>query len=256
MDLGIKGRRALVCGASRGLGFACATSLARAGVSLWIVARDQGQLNRAAAELRSEFGVEVTTIATDLSSAEGCKHAINTLPDLDILVTNCGGAPPGDFLSFSREDWIAALELNMLSAIELIRACLGGMKQRGFGRIVNITNVAMMGGYPDLPLSSGATAGLVGVTASLAKDAARSGVIINNLLPGRFETERLARNIAHDMDKLGESEGDIRKRRLIRQSVQRFGDPSELGDLCAFLCGANAGYIVGQNITIDGGSHA
>ncbi len=256
MDLGIKGRRALVCGGSRGLGFACAASLAKAGVSLWIVARDQGQLDRAAVELRSKFGVDVTTIAADLSSSEGCKLAINGLPDIDILVTNCGGAPPGDFLSFSRQDWIEALELNMLSAIELIRACLGGMKQRGFGRIVNITNVAMLGDYPDLPLSSGATAGLAGVTASLAKDVARSGVIINNLLPGRFETERLARNIAHDMDRLGESEHEIRKRRLVRQSVQRFGDPGELGDLCAFLCSANAGYIVGQNITIDGGAHA
>ena len=255
MELGIAGLTAVVCGASRGIGFACADALAAEGVSLTLVARHAGALDRAAARLGLRHGIEVRCIASDLSIAEGCRTVADTVPNTDILVTNCGGAPAGEFTGHTRDDWKSAVDLNMLSAIELISAYLPGMRRRGHGRIVNILNVALRGGYPDLALSAAATAGLAGAIASIARPAARDGVAINSILPGRFETERLASNIAHDVSRTGLTEDQIRERRLTRQSVQRFGDPREIGQLCAFLCSGSAGYLVGQEIVMDGGAY-
>jgi 3-oxoacyl-[acyl-carrier protein] reductase len=255
MDLGLYGQRAVVCGASRGIGFACAEALAAEGASLTLVARHRETLDSAADRLGRRYGAAIRTVAADLATAEGCATVSRTVPDTDILVTNCGGAPAGSFSDFTRRDWLAAIELNMLSALDLIAAYLPGMRRRGHGRIVNILNVALQGGYPDLPLSSGAVAGLAGAIASIAHPAARDNVAINSILPGRFETERLAANIAHDIARTGLDETEIRNRRLGRQSVQRFGDPREIGELCAFLCGRSAGYLVGQQIVMDGGAY-
>jgi len=255
MNLGIAGKRALVCGASRGLGFACARALAHAGADLAMVARSAQGLDAAAQLIRDNCEAEVVTIAADLSTKEGCQRVREEVPERDILVTNCGGARAHPFAGLERDDWVSALNLNMVSALEMIGAYLPGMRERGFGRIVNILNVALTGGYPDLPLSSGATAGVAGAVSAIARSAARDGVTINNILPGRFETDRLSENIALDVATTGESEAEIRAMRLKRQAVQRFGEPSELGDLCAFLCSQSGGYLVNQNIVMDGGGY-
>lgn len=255
MNLGIAGQGAVVCGASRGLGFACAEALAAEGVSLVLVARNRDALEAAADRLIQTYGSDARSVPADLGTAEGCATVKRAVPETDILVTNCGGAPAGDFANLTRSDWHSAVELNMISALDLIAAYLPGMRRRRHGRIVNILNVALRGGYPDLPLSSGAVAGLAGAIASFASPAARDCVAINSILPGRFETERLATNIAHDMAKSGLGEAEIRAQRLARQAVQRFGDPHEIGQLCAFLCGKSAGYIVGQQIVMDGGAY-
>ncbi|MDA7965560.1 SDR family oxidoreductase [Ruegeria sp.] len=254
MDLGIEGQRAVICGASRGIGYGCADALARAGAQITLVARNPEKLQDAASRLESSHGTAPDVIAADLSTEAGCQTVLHAQPDTDILVTNCGGAPAGDFTRFTRQDWSDAVALNMLSALDLIRAYLPGMRERGQGRIVNILNIALQGGYPDLPLSSGATGGLASAIASLAPSAARDGVSINNILPGRFETERLSDNIAHDIATTGKSEAEVRATRLNRQAVQRFGNPQEIGALCAFLCSQHAGYVVGQNIAMDGGA--
>lgn len=256
LDLGIVNRRAVVCGASRGIGFGCADALARAGAEVMLVARNEGALHKAAQTIEARHGRAPAIAAADLSTEAGCQAVLDAQLETDILVTNCGGAPAGVFSSFSRKDWLRAVSLNMFPALDLIRGYLPGMQDRGFGRIVNILNVALQGGYPDLPLSSGATGGLASAVASLAPSAAQHGVSINNILPGRFETERLAENIAHDIAATGKSEEEVRRIRLSRQAVQRFGDPAEIGALCAFLCGQHAGYIIGQNVTIDGAAKA
>jgi len=255
MDLGIAGRHALVCAASKGLGYACAEALAREGVGLTLVARSAGPLQAAVDQLAARHGVPVRGVQADLSQEAGCAAALAACPAPDILVNNCGGAPPGDFRGWSRDDWHRAVDANMLAAISLMRGVVDAMLERGFGRIVNITNLAVKGGFPDLGLSAAACSGLTGFVSALARQTVAQNVTINNLVPGRFATERLRSNIEHDRARSGRSYEAEAAARLARQPVQRFGDPAELGAACAFLCSAQAGYITGQNLVIDGGAH-
>ncbi|MGN2390276.1 SDR family oxidoreductase [Pelomicrobium sp. G1] len=255
MDLGIRGRSALVCASSKGLGRACAFSLAREGVEVTLVARTREPLERTAEEIRAATGVGVTAVAVDITTAEGRCAALAACPAPDILVNNAGGPPPGDFRDWTREDWIAALDANMLTPIELIKATVDGMIARRFGRIVNITSSAVKAPIDILGLSNGARAGLTGFVAGLARKTVRHNVTINNLLPGPFDTERLRATIAHAAQVAGKSVEEVREERMRANPAGRFGDPGEFGDLCAYLCSAQAGYITGQNILIDGGAY-
>ncbi len=255
MDLGIAGRWAIVCGASKGLGRGCAEALARAGVHLVLNARGRERLEQTAAEIRHRSGVEVRTVAADITTPQGREAVLAARPDPDILITNAGGPPPGDFRDWDEEQWIAALQANMLTPIALIRATIDAMLARGFGRIVNITSSAVKAPIPELGLSNGARAGLTGFVAGLARQVAARGVTINNLLPGRFDTERLRANIAWNARRSGRSPEEIERELLARIPAGRFGDPEEFGDICAFLCSARAGYITGQNLLIDGGAY-
>lgn len=255
MDLGIAGRRALVCAASKGLGKACAMALAREGVELVIVARTPGPLEDAAAEIRSATGVTVTTVAADIATEAGRSAALAALPDPDILVNNAGGPPPGDFRSWSREDWIRAIDANMLTPILLIRSVIDGMIERRFGRIVNVTSSAVKMPIPNLGLSNGARAGLTGFVGGLARQVAHANVTINNLLPGPFATDRLKNTFRYQAEKSGGSFEQEWQRRQSENPARRFGQPDEFGALCAFVCGAQAGYVTGQNLLIDGGAY-
>jgi len=245
MDLGIAGKRALVCAASRGLGRACAFSLAREGVAVTIVARNAARLEATAGEIRASTGAAVTTVAADITTEAGRHAALAACPSPDILVNNAGGPPPGDFRDWEREAWIAALDANMLTPIALIRATVDRMMERGFGRIVNITSSAVKAPIDVLGLSNGARSGLTGFVAGLARKTVARNVTINNLLPGPFDTDRLRAIIP---------EG-ARAGRMAANPAGRFGDPAEFGDACAFLCSAQAGYITGQNWLIDGGAY-
>ena len=255
MDLAIGGRRALVCAASKGLGKACALALAREGVDLVILARTSGPLEQAAEEIRKATGVRVATVAADIATEAGRAAALAAMPDPDILVNNAGGPPPGDFRSWSREDWMRALDANMLTPILLIRAVVDGMVERRFGRIVNITSSAVKMPIPTLGLSNGARAGLTGFVGGLARQVAHANVTINNLLPGPFATDRLKSNFKMQADKSGRSFEEEWGRREADNPARRFGDPEEFGALCAFVCGARSGYITGQNLLIDGGAY-
>ena len=256
MDLGIAGRRAIVCAASRGLGRACARALAAEGAELVISAREPSQLEATAREIARDTGVKVATVAGDLVDERTRRALVDACPAPDILVTNCGGAPPGDFRAWQRDDWIRALDANMLTAISLIQQVIDGMRARKFGRIVNITNVAAKGGYPELSLSAGALGGLTAVTAALARETVATNVTINNLMPGRFETDRLRSNIRHDMQRLGVPMEEVARARLGKTPAGRFGDPAEFGAVCAFFCSQHVGYVTGQNLVVDGGSYA
>ncbi len=253
MDLGIAGRKALVCGASAGLGLACAQALAQEGVQVVLVARRPGPLEEAAAQLRAQ-GAQVHTVAADVASAQGRALILADHADIDILITNAGGPPPGDFRDWDRDTWVRALEANMLAPIELIRATVDGMMDRGFGRIVNITSSAVKSPVDILGLSNGARAGLTGFVAGLARSTVARGVTINNLLPGTFDTARLAGNFAAQAAREGKSAEDVRQSRIARHPARRLGWPEELGRTCAFLCSVHAGYINGQSILMDGGS--
>ncbi len=255
MDLGIAGRRALVAAASKGLGKACAVALAREGVGLVIVARRPGPLEATAVEIRKATGVKVTTVAADIATDAGRAAVLAACPDPDILVTNAGGPPPGDFRQWSREDWLKAIDANMLTPIALIRAVIDGMIERRFGRIVNITSSAVKMPIPTLGLSNGARAGLTGFVAGLARQVAWANVTINNLLPGPFATDRLKDNFKFQAEKAGRSFEEEWQRRQAENPARRFGDPEEFGALCAFVCGVQAGYITGQNLLIDGGDY-
>ncbi|MGF6758269.1 SDR family oxidoreductase [Paraburkholderia sp. GAS42] len=255
MDMGIAGRTALVCAASKGLGRGCAEALAAEGVNLVIVARTAATLEATAADIRKNTGVEVKAVACDITTAEGRAAAIAACPQPDILVNNAGGPPSGDFRQFTHEDWIRALEANMLTPIELMRATIDGMIGRNFGRIVNITSSAVKAPIDVLGLSNGARSGLTGFVAGLARKVAPQGVTINNLLPGMFDTDRIVTTIeaqakAHDI-----SIEESRKRRMAAIPVGRFGTSDEFGRACAFLCSTHAGYITGQNWLIDGGAY-
>ncbi|GAA4334309.1 SDR family oxidoreductase [Variovorax defluvii] len=255
MRLGIEGRHALVCGSSKGLGRACAESLAADGVSLTMVARGRETLELAAEEIRHSYGVTVHTVAADIVTPEGRKAALAPHPAPDILVTNAGGPPPGHFRDWSRNDWLSALDANMLAPIELIRSTIDTMLERRFGRIVNITSATVKAPVDILGLSSGARSGLTGFVAGLARQVIAHNVTINNLLPGPFETARLmdtARQWAHDRSM---DEEEVLARRRAANPAGRFGDPRELGDTCAFLCSAQAGFITGQNLLLDGGAY-
>ena len=254
MDLGIRGKTALVCAASKGLGKGCAASLACEGVNLVITARGAEALEATAAELR-KLGVNVKTVAGDITTAEGREAAIRACPSPDILINNAGGPPPGDFKDWDRETWIKALDGNMITPILLMRAVVDGMVARKFGRIVNITSGAVKAPIPELGLSNGARTGLTGFVAGLARKTVRHNVTINSLLPGPFETDRLRSNLAFNAQKTGKTVEELRKIRSEANPAGRFGTIEEFGDACAYLCSAQAGYITGQNLLLDGGSY-
>ncbi len=255
MDLGLTGKRAIVCAASKGLGRACAFSLAREGVNVTINARTRDVLDATAAEIRASTGAEVTTVATDITTPEGQAEVLAACPEPDILVNNCGGPPPGDFRDWDRDDWVKALEANMLSAIFLIKATADGMMARKFGRIVNITSSAVKAPIGILGLSNGARAGLTGFVAGIARQTVRHNVTINNLLPGPFDTERMRSNVRVSAEASGRSFDEAIAERRAGIPAGRFGDPAEFGDACAYLCSAQAGYITGQNLLLDGGNY-
>lgn len=254
MDLGIRGRKALVCAASKGLGRACAMSLAREGVDVTIIARTAGPLEATAEEIRKASGVTVTAVATDITTPAGRALALEACPSPDILVNNAGGPPPGDFRDWGRDDWVRALDANMLTPIELIKATVDPMMERGFGRIVNITSAAVKAPIDILGLSNGARAGLTGFIAGLARKTVRHNVTINGLLPGPFDTDRLHATLKAVADKAGQPVEAVASERAEGNPAGRFGRPEEFGEACAFLCGVHAGFITGQNILLDGGA--
>jgi 3-oxoacyl-[acyl-carrier protein] reductase len=254
MDLGISGRKALVCGASAGLGHACAQALVQDGVSVVIVARTEGPLKDAAARLAALGAGRVEWVTADVTTDEGRARIFASHPDFDILVTNAGGPPPGDFRTWDRATWHRAVDANMLAPIELIKATVDGMMARGFGRIINITSSAVKSPVDGLGLSTGARSGLTGFVAGLARSTVARGVTINNLLPGTFDTARLAGNFAAQAQREGSTPEQVRANRLAKHQAHRFGLPQELGHTCAYLCSVHAGYINGQNILLDGGS--
>lgn len=258
MDLGVAGKWALVCAASKGLGKGCAEALVREGVNVTITARGEEALQETAAALRAlNPQVEVRAVAGDIATADGRAEALAACPQVDILVNNAGGPPPGDFRSWDREAWIAALDANMLTPIELIKATVDGMAERGFGRVVNITSGAVKAPIDVLGLSNGARSGLTGFVAGLARQGrlASRNVTINNLLPGAFDTDRLRKTMQAGAAKSGVSADELADRRRMGIPVQRFGTADEFGAVCAFLCSAHAGYLTGQNILLDGGAY-
>ncbi len=254
MDLGIRGKTALVCAASKGLGKGCATALAREGVNLVITARGRDALEQTAAELR-KFAVDVKAVAGDITTEEGRNAALQACPSPDILVNNAGGPPPGDFRNWDREAWVKALDANMITPILLIRAVVDGMIARKFGRIVNITSGAVKMPIPELGLSNGARTGLTGFVAGLARRTVRHNVTINGLLPGPFDTDRLRGNIEFNAKNTGKSIDEVARARAEANPAGRFGTIQEFGDACAYLCSAQAGYLTGQNLLLDGGSY-
>jgi 3-oxoacyl-[acyl-carrier protein] reductase len=257
MDLGIAGRWALVGGASKGLGFGCAEALAREGVNVVIVSRTKETLDAAATKLRAmNPAIEVIAVATDITTDAGRAAIFAVRQDFDILVTNAGGPPTGDFRSWNRDTWLAAIDGNMLTPIELIKATIDGMMARGFGRIVNITSSAVKSPIDILGLSNGARSGLTGFIAGLSRgESANKGVTVNNLLPGIFDTDRLAGNFAAQAAKSGKNAEDVKAARVAQLPNKRLGIPAEFGATCAFLCSTHAAYINGQNVLIDGGSY-
>ncbi len=254
MDLGIKGRKAIVCAASKGLGKACALSLAREGVDLVITARTADTLEAAAEEIRRATGARVTAVPGDISTEAGRTAALAACPAPDILVNNAGGPPPGDFRDWDRETWIRAIDANMLAPIFMIKAVVDGMAERRFGRIVNITSASVKSPIPQLGMSNGARAGLTGFVAGLARQVARHNVTINNLLPGPFLTDRLRSGAAHLAQRNNRSVDEELALRGKENPTGRIGDPAEFGEACAFLCAAFSGYIVGHNLLLDGGA--
>ncbi|MEZ5650299.1 MAG: SDR family oxidoreductase [Burkholderiaceae bacterium] len=255
MDFGISGRWAIVCAASKGLGYGCAQALADEGVNLVINARSGGPLDEAAARLRERAGVEVRAVAADITTAKGRASVLEACPQPDILVNNAGGPPPGDFRDFSRDDWVAAVDANMVTPIELIKAVIDPMIERRFGRIVNITSSSVKAPLPALGLSNGARAGLTGFVAGLARQCASHGVTINNLLPGAFDTDRLRGNFKSIAAKGGQTEEQAAAARLATIPARRFGTAEEFGQACAFICSRQASYFTGQNFLIDGGAY-
>lgn len=253
MDLGLKGKTAIVCAASKGLGRGCAEALAAEGCNLVINARTADTLERTADHIRGTYGATVTVVASDLSREEGRAALLSACPDPDILINNCGGPPPGDFRDWDRDDWIAAVDANMLNPIMLIKAVVDGMMERRFGRIVNITSSAVKAPIAILGLSNGARAGLTGFVAGLARETVRSNVTINGLLPGPFDTDRLRGTMKGRSEKLGVDIEQVARDMAASNPAGRFGTPEEFGHACAFLCSAHAGYITGQNLLIDGG---
>jgi 3-oxoacyl-[acyl-carrier protein] reductase len=254
LDLRISGRKALVCAASKGLGRACAISLGRAGVELTITARTVETLEHTAAEIGRETGAKVTPVPGDIATDAGRAAALAACPNPDILVNNCGGPPAGDFREWSLEDWQKAVNANMLTPIMLIKAVVDGMCERRFGRIVNITSSSVKSPIAILGMSNGARAGLTGFCAGIARQVAKYNVTINNLLPGPFLTDRLRSNIEYEARRQNVSFDELLARRGQANPAGRVGDPAEFGDACAFLCAASSGFIVGQNLLLDGGA--
>ena len=276
MDLGIAGKWALVCGASKGLGLGCAQALHAEGVNVVLVARGLEVLQQSASDLiatqtintqaSGQFEGEnqpvVLFVAADITTDAGRAAAFSVAggpgKDFDIVVTNAGGPPPGDFRNWEREDWLKAIDANMLTPIELIKATVDGMAARGFGRIVNITSAAVKAPIDILGLSNGARSGLTGFVAGVARTSklVSNNVTINNLLPGAYDTDRLKTTLQGAAQKSGKSMDDVMDARRKTIPAQRFGNPAEFGATCAFLCSQQAGYITGQNVLTDGGAYA
>ena len=259
MDLGIAGKWALVCGASKGLGLGCAQALLREGVNVLIVARGAEALQQSAARLMADSArpaaARVQFVAADITTTEGRAAVFAVRKDFDMVVTNAGGPPTGDFRDWDREAWIKAVDANMLTPIELIKATVDGMAARGFGRIINITSSAVKAPIDILGLSNGARSGLTGFVAGVARSKlAAQGVTINNLLPGAFDTDRLKGTMKGAADKTGQSLEAVMDARRKNIPAQRFGTPEEFGAICAFLCSVHAGYMTGQNVLADGGA--
>ncbi|MCC7116804.1 MAG: SDR family oxidoreductase [Burkholderiales bacterium] len=255
MDLGIAGKRALVCAASRGLGRGCAAALAREGVEVTICARTEADVRRAADEIGAATGRRVHAVACDITTPDGRAAALSACPAPDILVNNAGGPPPGDFRDFDRDAWIRAIDANMLTPIELIKATIDGMIARRYGRIVNITSSAVKAPIDILGLSNGARSGLTGFVAGLARKVVRDGVTINNLLPGQFDTDRLRVTYAGRAQAQGRTIDEVLAAGAAAVPAGRFGTAEEFGAVCAFLCSVHAGYIAGQNVLVDGGNY-
>ena len=254
MDLGIRGKRALVCASSKGLGLGCARALAEAGVELVMNARGSEALEAAAAAIREEFGVEVATVATDVTTPEGQEAVLEAAQGVDILVTNAGGPPPGRWSDWDREDFIRALDANMLTPIALMKALLPGMMERGWGRVVNITSVSVKAPVPVLGLSNSARAGLTGYVAGTSRQVAGSGVVINNLQPGIHATDRAVSLDNTAAQAQGITVEQAKANRNTTIPVGRYGTIEEFGATCAFMCSQYAGYMIGQNILLDGGA--
>jgi 3-oxoacyl-[acyl-carrier protein] reductase len=254
MDLGLKGKTALVCASSKGLGLGCARALAEAGVNLVMNARGAEALAASAAAIRAEFGVTVTEVAADVTSDAGRAAVLAAAGDVDILVTNAGGPPPGLWSDWDRDDFIKALDGNMLTPIALMKALLPGMMARGWGRVVNITSQSVKSPIPQLGLSNAARTGLTGYVAGTARQVAHSGVTINNLLPGIHDTDRAVSLDGGVAKAQGISVEQARENRYATIPVRRYGTSAEFGAACAFLCSVHAGFIVGQNILLDGGA--
>ena len=255
MDLGIKGRRAIVCAGSRGLGRGCAVSLAQNGVDLVINGRDRASLEETAQAIRDETGVAVQTVAGDISEPAVQAALVEVVPEPDILVNNNGGPPRRDFREIDRPAFIQGVVMNMATPVEMIGHVIDGMAARGFGRIVNITSVSVKMPVPGLDLSSGARAGLSAFLAGVLPQVAASNVTINHLLPGFFDTERLYDGIEKGAKRAGVSVEEFAERQRESVPAKRFGNETEFGEACAFLCSAQAGYITGQNLLMDGGRH-
>lgn len=255
MDLHLKGKKALVCGSSKGLGFACAMSLAKEGVAVTLVARTASVLEQAMDTIRQATGANVNGVAADITSAEGRAAALGISGMPDILVTNSGGPKPGDFREWSQQDWMTALNANMYTPIALIQSVIDVMITQRYGRIINITSAAVKMPIETLGLSNGARSGLTGFVAGLARQVIEHNVTINNLLPGPFATDRLKETAAKMAEKTGATIDDIMQARLNTIPAKRYGQPHELGDACAFLCGAQAGFMTGQNLVLDGGTY-
>jgi len=260
VDLGIRGRQALLSGASRGLGKACAFALAREGVDVTIVARTRDVLEATGTEIATATGVKVTTIVGDITTPAGRSAALAACPAPDILLNNADGPAPGDFRDWSRQDWIAALDTMMLSPIEMIRLTVDGMLARGFGRILNIVSRSVKIPQHELGLSNGARSGLVGFVGGLARQTVGRNVTINNLLPGIFDSDAQRTHIrgmldAEGRDASGKSFDEIWRERAAANPAKRYGRAAELGAYCAFLCSEHAGFITGQNLLVDGGSY-
>ena len=255
MDLGIAGRKALLNGASRGLGKACAVALAQEGADVTIVARTRDVLERTCDEIRAMTGVDVVPVVGDITTEAGRNAAITACPAPDIMLNNADGPLPGDFRHWTRDDWIGALDAMMLGPIEMIRLTVDGMIARGFGRIINIVSRSVKIPQLELGLSNGARSGLVGFVGGLARQTVAHNVTINNLLPGIFDSDAQRRHIEGMLEGSGKTFDEIWRARAAANPAKRYGRPAELGAYCAFLCSEHAGYVTGQNILVDGGSY-
>lgn len=253
MDFGIRGKRALVCASSKGLGRGAAEALAGEGVSLILNARSADVLEATAEDIRSRYGVDVVTVAADITTEEGRAEVLKAAGEVDILITNAGGPPPGMWTDWNRDDFIAAIDANMLSAVALMQALVPGMMRRGWGRVVNITSRSVKAPIAALGLSNTARAGLTGFVAGTSRQVAGSGVTINNVLPGSHDTDRIRGADERNAGLKGISIEEQKTARIAGNPVGRDGTAEEFGAVCAFLCSQQAAFMVGQNIVVDGG---